>query len=250
MILNDLSPRQALLDAAIVLCALVAIELLIGQLLALLIDVPERDTPAFDAFQRSVLVPVLTIRTIVVLTLVLGIVWRRGQSRRSIGLQPVSTFTQGIMELVLGIGCMGVAYVMLFTWLLVSNLFWPGWMEEMGENAQQLVNLIPAMHPLWFVPLMLTVAVYEEILFRGFVLTRLRRAFGGWTPAVAVSTVLFTAAHVGDQKMAAMPIFAGLSIIFSIATIWRRSLIPAIIGHFLFNLSQMIGIYLTSPEWQ
>ena len=247
--LFEWSPRLALVDVAIVLCALVAIEILIGQSLSLFFDVPEPDTPAFDAFQRRLLLPVLIMRTAIVMALVIGMLVRRGQSLRSIGLGGQFTITNGIIHMVIGIACTGVAYALLISWLVASQYFWPGWIEEMGQNAQQLVNLIPAMHPLWFVPLMLMVGTYEEILFRGFVMTRLRRALGGWTPAVIVTTLLFTAAHVGDQKLAAMPIIAGLSIIFSIATIWRRSLFPAIIGHFLFNLSQMIGIYLSSPQW-
>lgn len=250
LLLIDLSPRQALRDVVWVAIALVAAELLLGQFLSLLMEIPEPEMPEYEAFQRELLIPVLSVRTLLVFSFIFIVLRRRGQSAHAIGLGGPTTPYSAFLNAVLGISCTGAAYAMMFIWLLTSSYFWPDWIEAMGENAAQLVRLIPAMHPGWFVPLMLTVGMYEEVLFRGFLLTRLRRAFGAWTPAVVVTTVLFTLAHVGDQELAAMPIIAGLSVIFSIATIWRRSLWPAIIGHFLFNLLQMIGLYYTHEEWR
>ena len=46
-----------------------------------------------------------------------------------------------------------------------------------------------------------------------------------------------------------IPVFL-LGVLFCAVTIWRRSLIPAILGHFLFNLGQFIGMASQSSDWQ
>ena len=80
-----------------------------------------------------------------------------------------------------------------------------------------------------------TVGVYEELLFRGFLMTRLRRGTGSWTVAVLISTSIFTALHAPDQMPVALVPIAILSLVFSMVTVWRRSLIPAVVAHTLFD---------------
>lgn len=242
--------RQCFFDVVLILILLLASEFLVGFAFSIATDLPDPEVPAVDGIRREMLLPVLAIRSTLCIAIIFAILRWRGQTARSIGLQASSDVVDLVINVVIGIGCTMTAYAWLLIWLFASSIIWPTWFDEMGKNKEQLVNLIPAMHPLWFIPLNLMVATYEELLLRGFLMTRLRRTFGGWTPAVIVSALLFTVAHLGDQALAAMPIIAGLAVIFSIATIWRKSLVPAIVGHFLFNLSQMLGIYLNSPEWR
>ena len=79
-------------------------------------------------------------------------------------------------------------------------------------------------------------------------MTRLRRGLGSWTAAVVLSTTVFTLLHAVDQTPAALMPVAILSVVFSITTIWRRSLVPAIIAHWLFNLANLIGLYYMAGE--
>lgn len=250
MLLRGWTPGKCFRDVVFILLLLLASEFLVGFAFTFAIDFPDPEVPAVDAIRREMLLPVLAIRSTLCIALIFAILRWRGQTARSIGLQVSSDLVDWVINVVIGVGCAMTAYAWLVTWLLLSSFIWPNWFDEMGKNKEQLVNLIPAMHPLWFIPLNLMVATYEELLLRGFLMTRLRRTFGGWTPAVIVSALLFTVAHLGDQALAAMPIIAGLAVIFSIATIWRKSLVPAVVGHFLFNLSQMLGIYFSSPEWR
>lgn len=237
-------------DVLLLIGLLLAAEFAVGTALGFAIGMPELDDADFAAVHREMLMPMLAVRSTLVLSIVYLLLRWRGQSAQTIGLNKRADVVDWVIDLAIGIGCTLTAYAWLFAWLFASSFLWPGWLDEMGKNKEQLIELIPAMHPLWFVPMMLAVSVYEEVLFRGFIMTRLRRTFGGWTLAVIINTLLFTVAHVGDQTPAAMPIIAGLAVIFSIATIWRKSLVPAIVGHFLFNLSQMIGIFVSSPDWQ
>jgi membrane protease YdiL (CAAX protease family) len=79
---------------------------------------------------------------------------------------------------------------------------------------------------------------------------RLRRATGSWVLAVALSTVPFAMLHLLDQQAIAIGPIAILSIVFSVVTIMRRSIVPAIIGHTLFNLSQFLAlVYQAGNTW-
>ena len=80
-------------------------------------------------------------------------------------------------------------------------------------------------------------------LIRGFLLTRLRRALGRWWPAVLISSILFALPHMETQvAVMTFPLFL-IAVTWSLITIWRKSLIPAIIGHILFNFIQLMVVF-------
>jgi membrane protease YdiL (CAAX protease family) len=118
----------------------------------------------------------------------------------------------------------------------------------MDENVERILELIPNMSLLVFGGVALVIGLYEELLFRGFLMPRLRRWTGSWTIAVLISTALFTALHAFDQTTGALVPIGILSLVFSLVTIWRRSIVPAIIGHFLFDWSQFIGLYVIAGD--
>ena len=197
------------------------------------------DVP-IDAARRVLFAPVLAARMIVVIFSAAAILWYRGQTLRSIGLAS----SGWLINLLVGMAATAVAYALVFTWQISIWSFWPGLWDQMSENAGRIMASVPKpRHPIGFLPPALTVAVYEELLFRGFLMTRLRRATGGWTLAVMISTAVFTSLHAIDQTPAALVPVAILSVVFSLVTIWRRSLLPAVVGHFLFNLFNLVGLY-------
>ena len=86
-------------------------------------------------------------------------------------------------------------------------------------------------------------------MFRGFLLTRLRRALGSWWLAVPATSLAFAVPHMLDQKaMMAIPLFA-VGVALSLFVIWRKSLLPAMIGHGLFNSCQILVLYFYYPDW-
>lgn len=80
--------------------------------------------------------------------------------------------------------------------------------------------------------LSLTAAIGEETLFRGYVMTRLRRLFGGWTPAVIISALAFGLAHL-YQGWSGVLLTGLYGLIFSLVYLKRQSLWPCIVAHFL-----------------
>jgi membrane protease YdiL (CAAX protease family) len=97
----------------------------------------------------------------------------------------------------------------------------------------------------------LLIGLWEELVFRGFLMPRLRRATGSWAIAVLLSTAVFAALHVIDQVPAALVLVTVLSLMFSLVTIWRRSIVPAVVAHALFDLGVFMTLYYQAgDQWK
>ena len=94
-------------------------------------------------------------------------------------------------------------------------------------------NLILA-RPFWYRVLMvLRAAVVEEILFRGYMIEKVRQLTGSTVLAVVVSVVAFTYMHLsGWGAVHLIPVFAG-GVIFALLYVWRRDLASNMLAHFI-----------------
>lgn len=111
----------------------------------------------------------------------------------------------------------------------------PGTLEQhharLGEVAGFLVDGLPF---LVIAAAMLFVAVYEELLARGFLLQRSRLLIAGiWGP-VLLSSLLFGLGH-GYQGWIGIAQTALVGIILARATLYWGTLWPAIIAHAVLN---------------
>ncbi|MGD2108144.1 MAG: type II CAAX endopeptidase family protein [Phycisphaerae bacterium] len=193
---------------------------------------------AFWENARNMLIPTLALRaagTFAVIAVVLGI---RRQLMGSVGL----TSRRLAVDLPLGVAAMVTASGLMFMTLAVLGLIAPELRDQMQENVDRITRAVPNLRPLGFVGLTLVIGFYEELAFRGFLMTRLRRVTGSWTLAVLLSTLVFTALHAVDQTWPALIAVSILSVVFSVVTIWRRSIVPAIVGHALFDLFQFLWL--------
>jgi sodium transport system permease protein len=84
-------------------------------------------------------------------------------------------------------------------------------------------------------------AVCEEIAFRGLILTGLHRRFRQRN-AILVSAFLFALYHLNVFLF--LPAF-GLGIVLGLLTVRSRSLVPAILFHFLYNALLLAGSYFS-----
>jgi len=176
--------------------------------------------------------------------LVFGLLRSRGQPAASVGLR------RGRLrfDLPLGLLAAGSGYYAFILSVYLLYLFWPAAFENAAGNVESLKQMLPPLHPLVMVAFNVVIGFYEELVFRGFLLTRMRRALGTWWLAVPLSSACFAALHLFGQRPAmTVPIFF-LGISFCLFTIWRKSLLPAMIGHALFNLSQMLWMYYNT-DW-
>ncbi len=116
-----------------------------------------------------------------------------------------------------------------------------GWLVQLMQNfsysyALDTVRWIGELFVKAFV-----VGVYEEIIFRGWVLTFLLTRWGVGEKALAVSALFFGLAHVHLGGWAV--IVTTLSgYIFGLLYLWRKSLVVAITLHILWNWAVWLGV--------
>jgi sodium transport system permease protein len=84
----------------------------------------------------------------------------------------------------------------------------------------------------------------EELAFRGFILTGLRRRFHAWT-AILISSFLFALYHMNVFQ--ALPAFV-LGVVLGILTVRSGSILPSMLLHFLNNGAVMAVALL--PQWE
>ena len=170
----------------------------------------------------------------------------RGQPLESLGLSLNEWWLQGL----LGVSGAVAAWAILLGFWLVLVQVAPDWEEALRENPERITDQIPRLHPVWLCAVSLVVGMYEEVIFRGFILTRLRRATGSVVAAVMLSAVLFGLPHGATQvPITIIPILL-IGVAWGVLTWWQRSLVPAIVAHTLFNLGQFIALYYTHSQWE
>lgn len=239
MLLLASSTRLAsLADLGIIVALMLVFEFVGAALLSLASGIPMSMLGEVDA-QRALLIPLLLTRFVSCLICVFFVLRLRKQSPASVGL----VRSKMGMNLLIGVGAMMVAYAIILPTMIALTMASPRMFEQMQENREILTALLSGGHPLALVGAMAAVGVWEELFFRGFLMTRLRRVTGAWIPAVLLSSVVFVLPHALTQAPAAMVMIAILSLVMSVVTIWRRSLVPAIVAHALFNITQVAGLF-------
>ena len=233
---------------AVVVLAVIAFELLSQGALYFATgigDLPD-DAPDSDIL-KVLIMPVMPARAAIVTIVVALLLAWRGQSLRSVGI----SFEHFGVNVLLGLGALGVAYGLIIPWALSVQYLVPTTAQSFNENADAIMSFLPRQSPIHFMWMFLAVGIYEELLFRGFLMTRLRRLTGGWTWAAIASSILFIVPHLFEQKAIALVPIGILAAVFCLVTIWRRSIVPAIIAHWLFDWSQLLGLYVAYGEtWQ
>ncbi len=104
-----------------------------------------------------------------------------------------------------------------------------------GEMARKLMpqNIVET---LAFVALVMTVALCEELLYRGFVFAVVQNAAAGSLVLAAVaSTLLFALAHLYQGRHGLVATFV-VGLVFASARIWTGNLLSSITGHLFADL--------------
>ena len=119
----------------------------------------------------------------------------------------------------------------IITSVLISIIPWPrSWITSYATNSSVIDSSLMA----WLTAVLMA-PVLEEIVFRGFVYTRLKKGLGKLA-AVVITSLLFGIAH-------GTVIWFIYTFIFSIVLIWIfekfQSLTASILLHLAYNLSGM-----------
>jgi len=191
------------------------------------------------AVTRTVLVPMLLLRAAVTCGIIWVIVTTRKQGRVSVGLG----CRNGLVDVGIGVAALPVVFGLIYLVMLPIMIFCPALREQMGQNIGRITAMVPKLSLIGFCLFALVIGFYEELIFRGFLLTRLRRGTSSWFVAVILSSILFTLPHAMDQTTIALVPVGILALSFSALTIWRRSIIPSVVAHWLWNFSQFVMVY-------
>jgi membrane protease YdiL (CAAX protease family) len=167
--------------------------------------------------------------------------------------RPLATigWRSGSIALDTGLGVASAICIIGLLMVLTAFLavFAPEFLKEMSQAQKNIEAMFPRMHPVLLVLLLGACPAFaEEIIFRGFLLTRLHAWVRSWPAVVIVGSLLFALVHVYQGFSAVVLIFL-LGIVLGGLFVWRRSLLPSMVLHLLFNSVQMIMLYYTSQSW-
>lgn len=179
------------------------------------------------SFSFSVIAISTIIRDLSILFLILFFLHRNREPYKSIGL----SFKKGDDESL--IGAMLFFPVYFFALMIQQMLQKFGfWIPERAisffngpkDFAQLILGLI----------LMMTVAITEETIFRGYLIKRFQELTGSKASALFFSTAIFALGH-SYQGFAGVSIVSVLGLVYGLVYFWRGSLTAPITMHFLQN---------------
>jgi len=114
---------------------------------------------------------------------------------------------------------------------------------------EAIKDAFPPMTMAPMMAMMVFVSVWEEIAFRGFVLTRLHALFKHWWVSVLVGAMVFGSIHIYEGPLAVLVICA-MGLIMGTLFVWRKSLVPGIVFHLTNNVVTMLALRADSALWQ
>jgi membrane protease YdiL (CAAX protease family) len=170
---------------------------------------------------------------VALVTMALLLRWR-GQSWSDIGLnRPPIWPTIGFAAAAVP-ACFLAGFISNVLFALQNHLKGRDLNELMQERAE-FFAAVSHISMAWVAPISIFVGIYEEILFRGFLLSRLRENCRGPVIPIVVSSLLFGAVHYFAQGWIGVFNTMMVGTVLAIVVTWARSLWPAIIAHAAFD---------------
>jgi uncharacterized protein len=176
----------------------------------------------------------LCLRALGMSLLVALLLWRQGQGAAQVGLVREGAGRELLWGLPTLVGTYAVLLAASLPLSLLALLLKLTQREALARR--ELVGALTEMGlgvPA-FAAAMVLVTGFEELVFRGFLVPRLRVVTGRWTTAVGVCAVLFGLGHVYEGPLAAVQT-AVLGAWFSAVFLWRGRLPSVMVAHAAFN---------------
>lgn len=126
------------------------------------------------------------------------------------------------------LAAVALTFVFLIHFAVIVPLF------HLNGNTAGAERAVILTRPWWYRFLMvLRAAVVEEILYRGYIIEKVRQLTGSTVLAVFVSVAAFTYAHLSGWGLVHLiPVF-GSAVIFAMLYIWKKDLPANMIAHFI-----------------
>lgn len=139
-----------------------------------------------------------------------------------------------------GLGGYFIALPLMFAVSLVNQQFWQG---QGGSNPLLQIVLEegdPVALLIFFLTAAVAAPIFEEVLFRGFLLPSLTRYLPVWG-AIVASGFIFALAHLSLSEV--LPL-ATLGIVLGVVYTRSRGLLASMLLHSLWNSVTMIGLFI------
>lgn len=126
-------------------------------------------------------------------------------------------------------------------------------LERLGQSKMQALDPLATIPVAALLPIALVVGIYEEIAFRGLLLSRLRAALRARLPAsaaailaVLLSSAIFAFGHA-YQGVTGIVQTAAAGIAFAVLALWRKSIWPCIFAHVAIDSFGLIALRVLKP---
>lgn len=177
---------------------------------------------------------------VVIILILVGLLRWQGVGYQAIGLSTDRRIIN--REVLVGLG-FSALYIAAF---MFNNTLWGAppevsWFLKLVRNFSYMYALDIAR---WVGELFVKaffVGIYEEIVFRGWVLTFLLTRWGVGEKALATSALFFGLTHIHMGWWAAL-VTTMFGYIFGLLYVWRKNLVVPIILHILWNWAVWLGL--------
>lgn len=210
-----------------------------GTILEVTLELPPPPTGAHlaGAFRATL------VRNLALLCVLFAFLLSDRQRWSAIGLDPARVAGETRWGLpALGI-LLGGHFVVSVLISLLALAFGGGLIEAEVGQRRAVTDTLLAERLAWTAAIVLVGSVTEEVVFRGFLLPRLRHATGTWVAAIAIGVVAFGVGHLYEGLLATVQT-AGIAVWLSLVFLWRRHLMPCIVAHVAFNSLALALAYL------
>ncbi len=152
--------------------------------------------------------------------------------------QPLLIITENKLGIGFFLQSVLVLYLLFIAAAMVSAIPMLFGMRDNNDMVKKIAELLKG-HEVMLFFIALTAGVTEELIFRGYLLTRMMQLFKNRNISIVVSSLLFSALHYKYGSLHEL-IFAFLiGIIFSIYYIKYRNIKAVILTHFLIDFINM-----------
>jgi membrane protease YdiL (CAAX protease family) len=148
----------------------------------------------------------------------------------------------------IGLATLVATYVLIIQIMILAFSLFPNVLPEESVAQQEIEKVFPPMSFRLVVLMCILVALWEEIVFRGFIMTRLQAILRRWWLTLPVAAVLFAVQHWYEGVLA-MVMVGLLGTIMGGLLIWRKSLVGPFVLHLLHNLFMFTLLEAVFDTW-
>lgn len=202
------------------------------NLLVAIIGGNEMDLSGLDPVLFLFLPTVVMLWGIVLIVLLA--LWREKASFSSIGLgfPTLTQISTGVLFFLVS------SFILMVFQLILTALGF-----DFNENTNEILA-VAGEHMGWWLVVAVTAAICEEVIYRGYLMTRMKGVFNsGWVIPVIASMFAFSSGHLYQGYGGA--ILIGIyGMMFCLLYIYTGSIWPGIIAHFLQDYSAVFLYHL------